>query len=112
MKNLIPRKIVSSLFLIVSIGCGDTQSKQMDSKESSQQQNPAAIQDSTSNKKPEAIIPIVRPFDTLDYNNRLIALTNKDSSGKWPAKGAAYPLPGAMLPYNRIIAYYGNLYSK
>lgn len=29
----------------------------------------------------------------------------------WPVK-TAYPNPGAILPFNRIIAYYGNLYSK
>jgi hypothetical protein len=23
-----------------------------------------------------------------------------------------YPLPGALLPFNRIVAYYGNFYSK
>lgn len=28
----------------------------------------------------------------------------------WPAT-AAYPLPGALLPFNRIVAYYGNFYS-
>jgi len=30
---------------------------------------------------------------------------------KWPVKGP-YPLTGAILPFNRIIAYYGNLFSK
>ncbi len=29
----------------------------------------------------------------------------------WPVK-AAYPLGGALLPFNRIVAYYGNFYSK
>jgi hypothetical protein len=29
----------------------------------------------------------------------------------WPVK-TVYPKPGALLPYNRIIAYYGNLYSR
>lgn len=29
----------------------------------------------------------------------------------WPAK-AAYPKYGALLPFNRIVAYYGNFYSK
>ncbi len=29
----------------------------------------------------------------------------------WPAK-AAYPIAGAILPFNRIVAYYGNFYSK
>lgn len=30
----------------------------------------------------------------------------------WPVTDAGYPLPGALLPFNRIIAYYGNFYSK
>jgi hypothetical protein len=29
----------------------------------------------------------------------------------WPVKSAPYPDQGALLPYNRIVAYYGNLYS-
>jgi len=33
------------------------------------------------------------------------------SDSLWPVK-AAYPKAGALLPFNRIIAYYGNLYSK
>jgi hypothetical protein len=49
-------------------------------------------------------------IDTLDYNKRMVALSNNDTTGRWPVK-APYPLPGALLPYNRIIAYYGNLYS-
>ena len=31
--------------------------------------------------------------------------------GLWPVR-APYPKPGALLPYNRIVAYYGNFYSK
>jgi hypothetical protein len=38
-------------------------------------------------------------------------LNNGDSSGRWPVK-LEYPLPGAIFPFNRIVAYYGNLYSK
>ncbi len=30
----------------------------------------------------------------------------------WPVKNAAYPKAGAILPFKRIVAYYGNLYSK
>lgn len=48
--------------------------------------------------------------DTLAYNKRLQWMANGDSSGKWPVKGP-YPLKGALLPFNRVIAYYGNLYS-
>lgn len=49
--------------------------------------------------------------DTVDYNKRMLALSNADTTGRWPVK-TTYPLKGALLPYNRIIAYYGNLYSK
>ncbi|RDI56451.1 hypothetical protein [Flavobacterium glaciei] len=52
----------------------------------------------------------VQTIDTVDFNKRMIALSNNDTTGRWPVK-APYPLPGALLPYNRIIAYYGNLYS-
>jgi hypothetical protein len=31
------------------------------------------------------------------------ALSNNDTTGRWPVK--CYPLPGALLPYNRIIAF-------
>ncbi|MBA4316862.1 MAG: hypothetical protein C0412_00525 [Flavobacterium sp.] len=54
----------------------------------------------------------VLTIDTLDYNQRILALSNNDKSGKWPVKDLPYPLPGAILPYNRIIAFYGNIYSK
>ena len=30
---------------------------------------------------------------------------------KWPVQNLPYPLPGALLPNNRIVAYYGNFYS-
>ncbi|RYF88892.1 MAG: hypothetical protein EOO03_07310 [Chitinophagaceae bacterium] len=53
----------------------------------------------------------VAVLDTADYDKRIMALANNDTTGKWPAKNA-HPLPGAILPYNRVIAYYGNLYSK
>src|SRR6185369_9039184 len=37
--------------------------------------------------------------------------TSSVPKGPWPVK-AAYPNAGAVLPFKRIIAYYGNLYSK
>lgn len=50
-------------------------------------------------------------FDTSDYNLKLKNLANGDTTGKWPAK-FPYPLPGAVLPFKRIVAFYGNMYSK
>jgi hypothetical protein len=54
---------------------------------------------------------ITTAIDTVDYNQRLWALSNQDASGRWPVK-TVYPLAGAILPYHRIVAFYGNLYSK
>ncbi|MDQ6845274.1 MAG: hypothetical protein M3Z92_13140 [Bacteroidota bacterium] len=50
-------------------------------------------------------------IDTVEYDKILRALSNNDTTGLWPAK-APYPLPGAILPYHRVVAFYGNLYSK
>jgi hypothetical protein len=40
------------------------------------------------------------------------SLANGDTTGLWPVKSAPYPYKGAILPYYRVVAYYGNLYSK
>jgi len=75
--------------------------------------NAKTIVTETIKKNSIALVTIdtTRRIDTADYNARMKLLINYDSSGKWPAK-APYPLKGALLPYNRIIAFYGNLYSK
>jgi len=53
----------------------------------------------------------VAPLDTVLFDKLLKNLANGDTTGRWPQK-FPYPLPGAILPYNRIVAFYGNLYSK
>ncbi len=75
---------------------------------------------------PERFIPIPE-LDKDDYNARLLALAHASASttlaftGKippasttpfiWPVK-TAYPNARAILPFKRIVAYYGNFYSK
>jgi hypothetical protein len=54
---------------------------------------------------------IAPALDTMQYNRLIKHIANGDSSGNWPVK-ADYPKDGAILPFKRIIAYYGNLYSK
>ena len=51
------------------------------------------------------------PVDTMAYLQKVKYLANGDTTGKWPVKKQPYPLPGAILPFKRIVAYYGNLYS-
>lgn len=76
-----------------------------------------SCQNEKAAKKP-ATTPITKKIqtqkpqlDTIDYNMRMLALSNQDTTGRWPAE-SPYPLVGAVLPYQRIIAFYGNLYSK
>jgi len=47
-----------------------------------------------------------------EYDDRILKLANGDTTGFWPVKPQPYPLKGAILPFKRIVAYYGNLYSK
>ncbi|RAJ81907.1 hypothetical protein CLV59_104132 [Chitinophaga dinghuensis] len=48
--------------------------------------------------------------DTARYNALLLHLAHEQPNNKWPVK-AEYPLQGALLPYHRIVAFYGNLYT-
>jgi len=50
-------------------------------------------------------------FDTAAYHKIIQNITNGDTTGNWPVK-APLPLPGSIFPFNRVIAFYGNLYSK
>lgn len=59
--------------------------------------------DTSINKPKEAI-------DTALFVELNKKLANGDTTGRWPAK-MPIPLPGALLPFNRIVAFYGNLYS-
>ncbi|MFZ9386701.1 MAG: hypothetical protein ACO25B_02365 [Chitinophagaceae bacterium] len=55
-------------------------------------------------------LPGTKTIDTATYLKIMKAIANGDSSGKWPP---AVPLPmkGALLPFHRVVAYYGNFYS-
>jgi len=52
------------------------------------------------------------PIDTAKYDSLLVRIANGDTTGRWPVKNQPYPVGGAILPYKRVVAYYGNLFSK
>ena len=70
----------------------------------------------TSTVTDEVAPPVVEVksvlVDTVAYREKLTALANGDTTGRWPHQAQSYPLNGAILPFKRIVAYYGNLYSK
>ena len=63
----------------------------------------------TNGSAGSAAVPVI--IDTAVFKEKLARITNGDSSGKWPVK-SPFPLTGAILPFKRIVAFYGNLYSK
>lgn len=51
-----------------------------------------------------------KTIDTALFHQLNEKLANGDTTGRWPPK-MPVPLPGAVIPFNRIVAFYGNLYS-
>jgi hypothetical protein len=94
--------LLFSFFTLTIFSCGNSASEPIKSKDStqvkSQQEGAAAATNSAT-------------VDTAKYNRLLNYLANGDTTGRWPVKGPM-PLPGAILPFNRVVAYYGNLYSN
>src|SRR3569833_2388989 len=50
------------------------------------------------------------PINHAQYDTLMKKNAHGDTSGLWPVKNTPYPLPGAILPYKRVVAFYGNLY--
>lgn len=103
MKKSVSPYFCTLLVFLCCAGCNEAKTSQsVQIKE-----NQKTEQDSSSGVPKAA----ASTLDTAVYNKKMLELSNNDTTGKWPAK-APYPLPGALLPYNRIISFYGNLYSK
>jgi hypothetical protein len=104
MRTKIPPYFVLAIsaFTLITIGCNSGQSAADKPFKDSVQKNEPATQGKVYEKK---------TIDTSLYNQLMNNLANNDTTGKWPAKGP-YPLAGAILPFHRIVAFYGNLYSK
>jgi hypothetical protein len=49
--------------------------------------------------------------DSALYLSKVRQMVNGDSSGRWPVR-SPLPLEGAVLPFKRVVAYYGNYFSK
>jgi hypothetical protein len=108
-KNIPCLRRKSNLYIVIAVviavyGCGNSYSENKGTTDN----KPGAVKGKdTTIETPPAIVAL----DTAAYKQGLIKLANGDSSGKWPARGP-YPLAGAILPFNRVVAFYGNLFSK
>jgi hypothetical protein len=97
---------IGSLISVLAISAALSNSSCNDNKGETRIAQADSTQKSATNTAPPKTI------DTAEYNRRMLYLSNGDTTGKWPVKDAPYPLAGAILPFNRVVAYYGNLYSK
>ncbi|MGZ3838278.1 MAG: hypothetical protein ACXVMS_05180 [Flavisolibacter sp.] len=97
MKNLLV-----PVLAFLCYACGNTSAPKGSSQSTGDSSRPAG-------QAPTASKPAL---DTAQYNSLMKYLANGDTTGRWPVKNAPYPLPGAVLPFHRIVAYYGNLYSN
>lgn len=73
--------------------------------------NETEVSDSNALQQTQAEEKIM-PVDTAAFNSKVLAIANGDTTGLWPIANQPYPKDGAILPFKRIVAYYGNLYSK
>lgn len=98
MKNFLPL-----LTALLATACGSSDNKAGTADNGKDTTSPkAAVQSSQT----------TTTLDTAKYNQLLQYMANGDTSGRWPVKNAPLPLPGAILPFKRVVAYYGNLYSN
>lgn len=98
MKNIFSAIIISLFFVLA--GCDQQPRVKAEPQSTTGEKEAATTEAGTARAT----------LDTLLYDSLLTNLANNDTSGLWPVK-TAYPLPGAILPFKRIVAFYGNLYS-
>jgi hypothetical protein len=64
-----------------------------------------------TNKVDDAIPVETLVLDSALYRQKMLALAHDSARAGWPVNDVL-PNPGALLPFHRIVAYYGNFYSK
>jgi hypothetical protein len=103
---------LARIVLISTATLGLFSSCASDAKKVKAQTKVTASGDTVAVETEEAEENNMQPVDTAKYNALMLKLANGDTTGKWPVKSKVYPLAGAILPFKRIVVYYGNLHSK
>ncbi|MFT3824289.1 MAG: hypothetical protein QM731_10225 [Chitinophagaceae bacterium] len=93
--------LMPAAFLMSS--CGSNEARAAETKQASSHDT-----DNVQSATPPPAAPLM--LDTAQFDAFSLHLANGDTTGRWPVK-TAYPNVGAILPFKRIIAFYGNLYS-
>jgi hypothetical protein len=112
-KPLIARKNLIILFVAVGLAASFYFYRAYGSGNDFHRNSPGLVSNGRDTVIKDSAALNLRPsvLDTVKYDQLLHALNNGDSSGRWPVK-RPYPLPGSIFPFNRVVAFYGNFYSK
>ena len=110
LKSILLSASVALLSLILLSNCSQNSTSGKDIKSSAPTSTASAkvAPKDTVPAPPVTYPPLNKPL----YDSLMKRLAHGDTSGRWPVKNAPYPVPGAILPFKRVVAYYGNLYSK
>ena len=110
MKNNIFFQLIylTTAFAVCLSSCGSS----VDQANGQESHSDSLTVDSLVKVEPEAEKPVPLMVDSSEFREQMQALVNGDTTGIWPVDDQPIPLAGAILPQKRIIAYYGNLYSK
>ncbi len=94
-------------------GCQFTESGRSFATGATAAEDTVAINEDTVETKEDTVAKQVKSttVDSLEYHALVRDLAEHDTTGRWPVAEQPVPLTGAILPYKRIIAFYGNLYS-
>jgi hypothetical protein len=109
MKNIMTTKKLILSVPVICIAILFCSCSGADSKATNQKKIDAGNPNSVASTNAEEV---VKPVDSVKYRALQKYLANGDTTGKWPVKNDIIPVDGAILPFHRVIAYYGNLYSK
>ena len=110
LKNIIFSASFLLLPLILFTNCSQSSTPAKDAGKTTAK---TAVTTTTTTKTDTVINPVTYPpLNKKLYDSLMKKLAHGDTTGRWPVKNAPYPLPGAILPFKRVVAYYGNLYSK
>jgi len=102
--------LFSALVLLSNCGHSSDKSKAPDTSKTVTKTTTA----STAVKTVDSVTTkvVYPPIDKKLYDSLMKRLAHGDTTGRWPVKNTPYPLPGAILPFKRVVAFYGNLYAK
>ena len=104
-------KIVSLVFsLVLLAGCTLHSENKKDTKNETTDILATTDSNNEITEEKEAVTQTTF-VDETEYNEMMQHMVNGDTTGLWPASNDKYPLEGAILPFKRIVAYYGNMYS-